>query len=147
MAIDANTFGSRTFGNRNGNSNGSSREDRPKAQYWLNIGYSAEVTLEDGSKAMEFVSLQSGIALDTMETLPTNQKNEVFAQLMASRNDLRDQLVAEASALKPGETKILPGFICGVLQMQLRRVEAARAGATIVGNPFRVKLDTSAEAA
>jgi hypothetical protein len=89
--------------------------DKPKAQFWLNLGYGVVVEGEDGPEN-RFVSLASGIPLDGQEVLATNSRNVAFAQLQAARNDLHDQLMELAAQLAPGEDRIVQ------LEVQLRRV-------------------------
>lgn len=108
MAIDFN----RTFGKSSNNVQ--SQETRPKAQYWLNVGYDSGVQDDDGNT--RFVSLPTGIPLDAQEKLPTNSRNQEFAAFQAARNDLLEQIMEVAKSLEPGEERILN------LQIQLRRV-------------------------
>lgn len=122
MAVDfAQTFGGKK-------SNSASKEDKPKAQFWINIGYNAEGAGEDG--ADRFVSLPTGIPLDTQELLPTNSRNEEFAAFQSARNDLLEQIMAVAKTLKPGEERLLN------LQIQLRHVNAEREAIAPQDNKF-----------
>jgi hypothetical protein len=136
MAID---FTQATFGKKNSGSVGS-KNDLPKAQFWINIGYSVKVpVVEAGGKPAgeedRFVSLPVGIPLDTQEHLATNSRNEGFTAFQTARNDLLDQIHAAAKALKPGEEKILN------LQIQLRRINEDAAPIAAADNPFVKKLD------
>lgn len=115
----------------------SAQTQKPKAQFWLNIGYLTDVKDDQGED--RFVSLASGIALDTMETLPVNSKNVVFAQFQAARNDLRDQLIEAAKKLAPGEMAII-GDTNG-LQLQIRRVSEETAAVAGDSNMFSRKID------
>lgn len=122
-------------------SNSSDRANQPKAKIWLNIGYVVEnVPTSDGSGTeSRFVSLPVGIPLDTMEKLPTNSRNQLYAQFQAARNDLFDQLMAVASELQPGEDRIF-GVENG-LAIQIRHVAAERENITVgADNPFAMKL-------
>jgi hypothetical protein len=128
MAIDfATTFGAPKAGNK-----AAANQERPKSQFWLNIGYVAEGAGKEGEDT--FVSLPTGLALDTMEKLSTNSSNQEFAQLQAARNDLLDQLLAQAKDLKPGEDMIFN------LQLQIRRVREDQAVSTGEDNKFARKL-------
>jgi hypothetical protein len=131
MAIDF----SKTFGAGAATAT-SSNQSKPKAQFWINIGVLTEHKDDNGEQ--RFVSLATGIALDTMETLPTNSKNVMFGQFQAARNDLRDQLVAAASTLKPGEAAYINAE--SGLKIQIRRVSEEVNAVAGEGNPFRVKL-------
>jgi len=137
MAIDfAKRFGSLAA---SAASTTTTTNTKPKAQYWLNIGYLTDQKDEQGE--FRFVSLSSGIALDTMETLPVNSKNATFAMFQAARNDLRDQLIAEATQLKPGEAGLsepIPSMFG--LQIQIRRVSEETAAVAGESNPFSRKL-------
>lgn len=110
------------------------QDDRPKAQYWLNIGYQANNVIE-GEDAPRFISLPTGIPLDTMEVLPTNSRNQVYALQQAARNDLMAQLMKAASQLGSGESKIVN------LQIELRRVNEDAGPVDASHSPFARELD------
>jgi hypothetical protein len=129
MAIDFDkTFGARAAGNKP-----AQQADRPKSQYWLNLGYTSDVEDEDGS--MRFVSLPIGIPLDNQERLPTNSRNQEFAAFQSARNDLLDQIQEVAKSLEPGEYRTLN------LEIQLRRVNDDAPEISADANPFTKKLD------
>jgi hypothetical protein len=94
--------------------------DRPKAKFWLNIGYDSGVA-DEASGGTKFVSLPAGIPLDGQERLATNSRNHEFAAFQSARNNLMDQIMARAEQLKPGEEVILN------LSIQLRRVNDEQA--------------------
>jgi hypothetical protein len=106
--------------------------DKPKAQFWINLGYESDVIDEDGTP--RFISLPQGIPLDTQDHLPTNSRNNEFAAFQSSRNDLLDQIQAHAAKLAAGESCILN------LQIQLRRVNDEAAPIDNGANPFIKKL-------
>jgi hypothetical protein len=128
----------KTFGSKSNNvqSNGAS-SDKPKAQFWLNVGYVPESAVEENPD-YNFVSLASGIPLDTMQTLPTNSKNQLFAAFQSARNELRDQLIAAAKELKPGEAQVIS--TTGPLAIQIRRVGEDAAPVPTETNPFSRNL-------
>jgi hypothetical protein len=76
---------SKTFGGLSETSNKNNAscrqvEDRTKAEFWLNIGYSVEVVHENtGEIESRFISLPTGIPLDTREKLTINSRNQMFA--------------------------------------------------------------------
>jgi hypothetical protein len=135
MAIQSSTF-QRTFGNLNAQANSKS-DNRPKAEFWLNIGYTAEVMVNEEVET-RFVSLPTGIPLDTQEKLPTNSRNQVFAAFQGARNDLLDQIMDAAKHLEPGEEKIIGE--AGGLQFQIRRVNGETTQVKTEENPFRRQL-------
>ena len=124
-----------TFGKPQANN--SSKDDRPKAQFWLNIGYPVTVKTESGEE-QRFVSLPTGIPLDTQEPLATNSRNAEFAAFQAARNNLHDQFMAVAAKLQPGEEKII-GLGDSGLALQIRRVNEESAPST-GQNPFVAAL-------
>lgn len=71
----------------------SATTERPKAKYWLNVGFAGRN--QDGTDFT--VTLPYGIALDTME------------RKGASRNSLAllDKLIAVGQAIPAGETKVI----------------------------------------
>lgn len=125
-----------TFGKPQANI--SSKDDRPKAQFWLNIGYPVTVKTEAGEE-QRFVSLPTGIPLDTQEALPTNSRNAEFAAFQAARNNLHDQFMAVAAKLQPGEEKIISLGDSG-LALQIRRVNEESAPVSTEHNPFVAAL-------
>lgn len=134
--VDFNkTFGT---GSKNVASSGNT-DERPKAQYWLNLGYSVPVTGTDeaGAEVTEnrFVSLPVGIPLDTMERIDVKSSNQGFAAFQSARNDLLDQIMSAAEQLAPGEAKTLK------LEIELRRVAGPREAIKNDENPFVMKLE------
>lgn len=128
MALDFNE----AFGKNKIAAATASKEQRPMSQYWLNIGYVAEGAGKDGEDT--FVSLPTGIALDSMERLKTNSSNQEFAQLQAARNDLLDQILTQAKALAPGEEMVFN------LQLQLRRVREEQQISVGADNKFTAAI-------
>ena len=119
-------------------------EDRPKAEFWLNVGYVSEHKDDDGN--YRFVALAQGIPLDQIEALPTNSKNVNFAYFRQAQNGLRDDLLTEAKKLKPGEDVVLEAGPSGIT-IQLRRVSEENAAPPISGNPFMRPRLSSVDAA
>ena len=116
----------------------SSKDNRPKAQFWLNIGYPITVKTEAGEE-QRFVSLPTGIPLDTQEALDTNSRNAMHAAFQAARNNLHDRLMAVAAKLQPGEEKII-GLGDSGLAIQIRRVNEESAPVSTEHNPFVAAL-------
>lgn len=116
-----------------------SAADRPKANFWLNVGYSVPVayTNPDGTVSNEtkFVSLPVGIPLDTMEKLSINSRNVEYASLQGARNDLFDQIMAVASKMAAGEEQILN------LELQLRRINDDAKPIAAAENVFVRQID------
>jgi hypothetical protein len=122
----------RTFGSKNPVSAAAS-DERAKAQFWANIGYVSNV--KDDSGEYRFVSLGLGIPLDGIETLPTDMRNTQFAQFNQARNQLRDDLIEDASKLAPGEDTLIPIGDTG-LMLQIRRVAEKVELPNDGSNPF-----------
>lgn len=109
--------------------------DRPKAQLWLNLGYTIDVNTNEGV-VQEFVALPQGIPLDTMELLPANSQNDAFRARQMAQNDLITKIIEKkGAALEPGESTIIN------LQVQLRRVKADAAEIPADANPYIAELD------
>lgn len=133
---------------RNSGRNAVAKDDQPKAQYWLNIGYTIDVQLlmtdgpDEGKLVTEtrFVSLPVGIPLDTMKLLPTNQTNEDFAGFQAARNDLHEQIMEVCKTLEHGEEKIIGLNDGNGLSIQLRRVKEEKAPIKAADNVFSKRL-------
>lgn len=99
---------------RKNTANKSAKDELPKSQFWLNMGYTVEGAGEDGEDV--FISLPFGQPLDPMEHVRTSSKNENYRLQQMARNELLDQLNELAKSLEPGEEIIVP------LQIQLRRI-------------------------
>ena len=124
------------FGNKGAANNGA-KTDRPKAQLWLNIGYTVQVLDEAGNTVDKFVNLPMGLPLDTMEEVATNSSNQNYAALQVAKNDLLKQLIAAGADLPSGEERIVK------LEVQLRRVNDVNGNANLVDptvNPFLRKV-------
>lgn len=123
-----------TFGQQPAGKNGrQSREDLPKAEFWLNIGYVSNVKDDEGND--KFISLPMGIPLDTQELLPTNSRNVDYAQMQAARNNLHEQIMKIAAQLQPGDETHLN------LVVQLRRVNEEAPAVDPANNPYAVGLN------
>lgn len=127
MSIQKFTFGQ---SNAAATTATTAKTDKPKAQFWLNIGYVAN----EGSDDEKFISLPTGIPLDTQEPLPTNSSNADFRAMRCAQNDLLEQLIAYAQNLEPGEEGIIN------LQVQLRRVKAQEESIPADENKYARKL-------
>ncbi len=123
-----------TFGARSQNlGSGVNNQDRPKAQFWLNVGYDSGV--EDAEGKSRFISLPTGIPLDTQEMLPTNSRNQDYRQFNSARNDLLKQIMEVAKTLQPGEERELN------LTLQLRRVNGEQEEIPADENQYSRTLD------
>lgn len=128
MSID---FAPKKFGNNAPTA--AAAEDRPKAEFWINLGYESDHINEETGKPL-FITLPQGIPLDTQEHLPTNMSNAQFAAMRSAQNDLLDQLTSHAQHLQPGED-------CFVnVTVQIRRVKAPTAPINPENNPLIKKL-------
>ena len=75
----------------------STKTERPKANMWANIGYTAS----NG----EFVGLPYGIPLDTQNEVEVRGGDQQYVNLMAAKNALLKALIEETAKLEPGESK------------------------------------------
>lgn len=126
------TFAPTQFGSKATGNNAPTPDDRPKAEFWINLGYESDHCNEQGKPL--FISLPQGIPLDTQEHLPTNMSNVEFAALRSAQNNLLDQLNDHAKTLAPGEECFV------TLQVQIRRVKAPSAPINPENNPLIKKL-------
>lgn len=131
MAIEFN----KTFGTKS--TAAAAKDERPKSQFWLNIGYETDVVDDNGEN--RFVSLATGIPLDNMERLATNSRNKEFAAFQSARNDLYDQIMVVAKSLSAGEAKII-GVTDSGLAIQIRRINNEAAEIPVDQNQFAKKL-------
>lgn len=102
---------------------GAGAADRPKAQLWLNVGYSVEIPALDangqpsGETEERFVALPVGIPLDDMKYVKILGGKSFINDQKIAQNDLLDQLLESVKDLLPGETRMVN------LQLQVRRVQ------------------------
>jgi hypothetical protein len=94
-------------------------DDRPKAQLWLNIGLPTDYKAADGSDKYSFLSLATGIALDTMAPIEIKGRNKEYNDFAAAQNRLREMLLEHLKDLKPGESVEVD------LKIMARRVDDA----------------------
>lgn len=137
MAIDFNRAKTNTTSAASGN-----KEDRPKSQFWLNIGYNIEVpVVEDGKDAgteNHFVSLPVGLPLDLSQKVAIKGQSPEFVAMQTARNELLEQLMEFAETLKPGEVKDIQ------LTVQLRRINGEAPVIKSADNPFSKKVALTA---
>lgn len=107
--------------------------DRPKAEFWINLGYEADAVSEETGKPY-FISLPQGIPLDTQELADTNVRSPEFAAIRNAQNDLHSQIMDHVKDLAPGEETYI------TLKVQVRRVKAAVAPIDPANNPLIKKL-------
>lgn len=133
MAIDFN----RTRSNAPA-ANKEAAADRPKSQFWINVGYNVEVpVVQDGQPAgveNRFVSLPVGLPLDIAQKTSIKGHDAEFVAIQTARNELLEQLLEFAEKLAPGETKDID------LVIQLRRVNGEAPVIKTSDNPFSKKL-------
>lgn len=127
----------KTYGVKNNAAAAASSNERPKAQLWLNVGYLSDALDDNGER--RFVSLPTGIPLDTQERLDTRSRNREFAQFQAARNDLLDQILKQGEQLKAGESVVLE--TASGLAIQVRRINEELEETNVSdGNAFARKL-------
>lgn len=88
------------FSSNPNNISSANRTERPKAKYWLNVGY------ETGDAEYPFVSLPLGIPLDLESKVDVRGKAG-FAQLCDAQNGLLEELIEMAEKLAPGDDAII----------------------------------------
>lgn len=108
--------------------------ERPREEYWLNIGWYADAVDENGEQFRQFISLNYGIPLSSVkeEKLGSNPAWNALAQ---AKNSILEQLLVKAKSLQPGETFDIGEGNGPVLQ--IRRVGEK---AVVENNPLEVKI-------
>jgi hypothetical protein len=110
----ATRSGRQPFAGLNANAAQNQQGDKPRAQLWLNIGYTA-----GEGEAQRFISLQPGMSIDTLETRPIRGQNTDFAKVQAAQNELLESLQKLGFNLEPGQEVTLN------LEVRMRRVNNA----------------------
>lgn len=98
--------------------------DKPKAEYWLNIGYMSSITDEEGERDI-FVSLgnRGGIPLDQVEVYDvTEARSSNMAVLRQCQNELLEGFLGRAKELAPGESAIVSYDAETGLSMEIKRI-------------------------
>lgn len=99
------------------------RDKRPPAEFWLNIGYPVALKDEDGNESITFVSLGLGIPLDQIEPFEVRKAGSSnMAALREAQNELHEAIMTEAQKLAPGDSVILFGDVNVGLCVQIKRV-------------------------
>lgn len=100
-----------------------SKQKRPPAEFWLNIGYPVTLKEDDGTENITFVSLGLGIPLDQIEPFDIKRAGSSnMAALREAQNELHEAIMAEAQKLAPGDSVILFGDEHVGLCVQIKRV-------------------------
>lgn len=118
--------GSRPFGQTE---SATGAVDRPKAEYWLNIGYMSSAPGEDGEPDRDvFISLSTGIPLDQAEIYDVAKaRSSNMAALRQAQNELHEGFMSRAKALEPGESAIISYDETTGLSMEIKRVRGEQA--------------------
>ncbi|QIG67716.1 RNA polymerase RNAP1 subunit A protein [Rhizobium phage RHph_Y38] len=98
-------------------------QERPKTEYWLNIG----IVAQDGT----FVALPVGLPLDTMEKRVIRGSNQEWNALQSASNSLLDMLLEQVKELSAGQEEVIEG-----LSIQVKRVKADAGAVDANVNPF-----------
>ena len=131
--------GNKVFGARTNGAATTKSDDRPAAQFWMNIGYSIDVpNAVTGENETQFIALPGGIPLDTQERKPVNKGTANFVAKNTARNELLDDVLKVCKTMQPCEDRIIGDM--GDLQIQLHRVKAEAEVVQSSDNPFRRKL-------
>lgn len=99
------------------------REERPKTEYWINLG----IVANDGT----FVGLPVGLPLDTMAKREIRGSNQEWNALTSASNSLLDMLLEQIKELAPGQEELIDG-----LHIQVKRVKAEAGEVKADVNPF-----------
>lgn len=101
--------GSSRLPGRGGRNHNTSGEERPSAEYWINIGR--------GLPSGLFATLPLGIPLDDLVAKPVNGKGD-FRNMRQNEANMLKSVFAKAAELAPGEEVVLN------LEVRLRRRES-----------------------
>jgi len=103
-------------------------QDRPKAEFWLNIGYMSSALDDDGNEKDIFVSLSQGIPLDQCETYKVeDQRTQNMAVLRQAQNELLAGFLDRAKQLEAGTSAVVSHDPETGLAMEIKRVRGPQA--------------------
>ena len=109
-------------------------QERPREEFWLNIGWYADATDESGQPFRQFISLNYGIPLSSVKEEKLGS-NPAWNALVQAKNGILQQLLAKANELQPGQTFDI-GEGAGPI-LQIRRVGEK---VEIENNPLEIKI-------
>ena len=108
--------------------------ERPKSQFWLNIGFTIPGAGKNGEDI--FISLPQGIALDDMKPLAVRGNSVDWQHLVQAKNAFLERLQQGAAELDPGARVELSG-----ISVELHRVGQPEQTGTAESNPLIAGLD------
>lgn len=80
---------------------------KPKEKFWGNVGVYAKAHDENGDLVEQFISLNYGIPMSSVEEMKlSGQPN--WRKIVQAKNSLLAQLLDIARSLEPGEVKDIP---------------------------------------
>ena len=109
-------------------------QERPREEFWLNIGWYAEAQDEQGNPFRQFISLNYGIPLSSVKEEKLGS-NPAWNALVQAKNGILQQLMAKARELEPGQTFDIGEGNGPVLQ--IRRVGEK---VEVQDNPLEIKI-------
>lgn len=113
-----------------------SAQEREPELFWGNVGVYATAHDDEGNEVNQFISLNHGIPLSSVQEMKINGSPE-WQMMCAAKNDMLAQIMEIVSNLEPGETYDIP------MTLQLRHVQQKTA-VSREENAFQFKLGGSA---
>lgn len=107
------------------------REQKPKAMLWLNVGYMAV----DNAGNETFIGLPMGIPLDTQDPVELRGSNEEYLHLQRAKNQLLEDLKSFVGGFDPASDSVLDGLV-----VQARRGTAPAEKDEPGSNPYMKSL-------
>lgn len=90
---------------------GSNPVDKPKNEFYLNVGIRVPMKNEDGEDVFPLVTLPIGIPLDGLKIKLSNSSNESWNKLQLNKKQLLEYIQEVASSLQKGEAVELEQMI------------------------------------
>lgn len=107
-------------------------QEREPEMFWGNVGVYATAIDSDGEEVKQFISLNHGIPLSSVQEMKISGSPE-WQMLCSAKNDMLNQIMEIATNLKPGETHDL------TMIFQIRHVEK-KSAVSREENAFQFKL-------
>ncbi len=110
-------------------------QERPVAQYYLNIGVTLDVEGADGTTTQEFISIPVGLALDNIKTMEYRGSNDEWLNKVQVKNAILAKIQRLATEQAPGSGEVIED-----LQVQVFRRKADTAAPAASANPLMSQL-------
>ena len=110
------------------------QQERPREEFWLNVGWYADAVNENGEAFRQFISLNYGIPLSSVKAEKLGS-NPAWNALVQAKNSILEQLMAKAQELEPSQT-----FDIGEGNGPILQIRRVGEKVEVENNPLEIKI-------